>query len=149
MANSLSHDKFLENVVVNCFQISNFVLWQTASNCLAMCSCLLWIAFKLVILSYGKQRISWRITKGFVVNCFQISNFVLWQTAKCSTGFCSVPLWIAFKLVILSYGKQPILQEKRFSNELWIAFKLVILSYGKQHMCWMTPLIFCCELLSN
>ena len=41
-------------------------------------------------------------------------------------------LWIAFKLVILSYGKQPMQGAPIFNDWLWIAFKLVILSYGKQ-----------------
>ena len=42
----------------------------------------------------------------YVVNCFQISNFVLWQTAMEIGKKNYEVLWIAFKLVILSYGKQ-------------------------------------------
>ena len=95
-----------EWTVVNCFQISNFVLWQTAT-CKKSCDKVgLWIAFKLVILSYGKQRFISFGTFICVVNCFQISNFVLWQTAKDLKYFIQQKLWIAFKLVILSYGKQ-------------------------------------------
>ena len=92
--------------VVNCFQISNFVLWQTATTRILPLVILLWIAFKLVILSYGKQQneiLQWYF---FVVNCFQISNFVLWQTAGTAEVVPKNRLWIAFKLVILSYGKQ-------------------------------------------
>ena len=142
---------------MNCFQISNFVLWQTASSFFDLTALLLWIAFKLVILSYGKQLSSFIMYLVIVVNCFQISNFVLWQTAR--IFFCSrdCKLWIAFKLVILSYGKQHcensieavfVVNCFQISNfvlwqtacndiipityPLWIAFKLVILSYGKQ-----------------
>ena len=70
------------NCVVNCFQISNFVLWQTARWCTISFIDMLWIAFKLVILSYDKQRLIQRENVRPVVNCFQISNFVLWQTAQ-------------------------------------------------------------------
>ena len=41
-----------------------------------------------------------------VVNCFQISNFVLWQTAPLHEPKPEEVLWIAFKLVTLSYDKQ-------------------------------------------
>ena len=58
-----------------------------------------------------------------VVNCFQISNFVLWQTAAGRSEAENGALWIAFKLVILSYGKQ--------QNPIDKGVK------------------FCCELLSN
>ena len=92
--------------VVNCFQISNFVLWQTASIWNSRRGNSLWIAFKLVILSYGKQRIVKLLEEKWVVNCFQISNFVLWQTAALRLPSSDSMLWIAFKLVILSYGKQ-------------------------------------------
>ena len=68
--------------------------------------CMLWIAFKLVILSYGKQRHRQQTSGNDVVNCFQISNFVLWQTAAELATPSPKSLWIAFKLVILSYGKQ-------------------------------------------
>ena len=111
------------NLVVNCFQISNFVLWQTAGEYLEEHLRLLWIAFKLVILSYGKQRLAKFQHLQRVVNCFQISNFVLWQTATRVKIFCLLMLWIAFKLVILSYGKQ-------------------LFSIRKQTKCG-------CELLSN
>ena len=84
---------------------------------------MLWIAFKLVILSYGKQRVLNMVIIYRVVNCFQISNFVLWQTAD----------------VIPAYN----------DSLLWIAFKLVILSYGKQLGEIIAMLSMCCELLSN
>ena len=160
--------------VVNCFQISNFVLWQTASDENLPWFGELWIAFKLVILSYGKQQ-GWIWNRHLsVVNCFQISNFVLWQTAKRYWIYSQMRLWIAFKLVILSYGKQPIQDDSltlrvvncfQISNFvlwqtafqaklhqhslLWIAFKLVILSYGKQLDTCNSSFCFCCELLSN
>ena len=160
--------------VVNCFQISNFVLWQTASRNRKPRKRKLWIAFKLVILSYGKQRIKNKIMEQPVVNCFQISNFVLWQTASAYNQILFGVLWIAFKLVILSYGKQPpcliprsksvvncfqisnfVLWQtargwRKSSNELlWIAFKLVILSYGKQPTPRGPLRSLRCELLSN
>ena len=56
MANSTVFSVRFETPVVNCFQISNFVLWQTA---------------KFIEVNESVD----------VVNCFQISNFVLWQTA--------------------------------------------------------------------
>ena len=93
--------------VVNCFQISNFVLWQTAYQFFDLSQQRLWIAFKLVILSYGKQLNRNTKIAEYVVNCFQISNFVLWQTAIDDSRSEIRLLWIAFKLVILSYGKQP------------------------------------------
>ena len=95
-----------DKLVVNCFQISNFVLWQTAWAMMPSLTKSLWIAFKLVILSYGKQRQKTRGSESLVVNCFQISNFVLWQTASSWMDTLFKLLWIAFKLVILSYGKQ-------------------------------------------
>ena len=114
---------FLEKFVVNCFQISNFVLWQTAMQEKHITMIMLWIAFKLVILSYGKQHRQVGKVLRSVVNCFQISNFVLWQTA--------------FRF---GYWEE---------NQLWIAFKLVILSYGKQPMTRIIEYITRCELLSN
>ena len=92
--------------VVNCFQISNFVLWQTAVAGLNALDYTLWIAFKLVILSYDKQPTQKMQIRLNVVNCFQISNFVLWQTAADLNKRLNEMLWIAFKLVILSYDKQ-------------------------------------------
>ena len=157
MANSNLSSNNVCECVVNCFQISNFVLWQTAKSQLCLWLEMLWIAFKLVILSYGKQHFGKWHHLPIVVNCFQISNFVLWQTAQRLTPPSYIGLWIAFKLVILSYGKQPIVlgivsrsvvncfqisnfvlwqTAKSLAVDvllvLWIAFKLVILSYGKQ-----------------
>ena len=100
-----SLDLYTANVV-NCFQISIFVLWQTAASLALQSYSWLWIAFKLVILSYGKQPVTLPFCHTSVVNCFQISNFVLWQTAIIYRLFSKMWLWIAFKLVILSYGKQ-------------------------------------------
>ena len=174
MANSVRPACNSGRPVVNCFQISNFVLWQTARSLLELLKLVLWIAFKLVILSYGKQPRVNAHTRDLVVNCFQISNFVLWQTAPYCGIAIETTLWIAFKLVILSYGKQQcselhhqgtvvncfqisnfvlwqtalILKKIRVSS-LWIAFKLVILSYGKQPTAIMQLATACCELLSN
>ena len=126
---------------MNCFQISNFVLWQTAKSYLCSWRHWLWIAFKLVTLSYDKQHNGYFRICSLVVNCFQISNFVLWQTAKYISFRTLNRLWIAFKLVTLSYDKQPFLWrricQRRSPAELmkhllWIAFKLVTLSYDKQ-----------------
>ena len=117
MANSTFKDLAIESVVVNCFQISNFVLWQTATTLIDNYIKALWIAFKLVILSYGKQHRQVGKVLRSVVNCFQISNFVLWQTAGFQFVKKVVELWIAFKLVILSYGKQQI----RYNHEtIWV-----------------------------
>ena len=163
-----------ERPVVNCFQISNFVLWQTADRSFSRLCETLWIAFKLVILSYGKQHMEDKRYVESVVNCFQISNFVLWQTAASKFENSAFTLWIAFKLVILSYGKQPddkstswwwvvncfqisnfVLWQTAFfvatsnTSRLWIAFKLVILSYGKQHPWPNSHHRSSCELLSN
>ena len=174
MANSLSCFVFAKDNVVNCFQISNFVLWQTATSQFVNSSSGLWIAFKLVILSYGKQLTKFTNDMGVVVNCFQISNFVLWQTALFRMCVDKYALWIAFKLVILSYGKQPdnivdklscVVNCFQISNFvlwqtafclffsyhlwLWIAFKLVILSYGKQRGFIRYAARWRCELLSN
>ena len=55
MANSFGFYIFWAIAVVNCFQISDFVLWQTAVAIYDDNNSGLWIAFKLVILSYGKQ----------------------------------------------------------------------------------------------
>ena len=174
MANSWRWKFIMVRSVVNCFQISNFVLWQTAALTARNLDIVLWIAFKLVILSYGKQLFSKRYIFVIVVNCFQISNFVLWQTAFFVFILFGVLLWIAFKLVILSYGKQrlfiyyfvcSVVNCFQISNfvlwqtalfivnmsclVLWIAFKLVILSYGKQLFMISSIIYYCCELLSN
>ena len=111
---SLSYDKqhertrMLGRLVVNCFQICIFVLWQTTLGFRQFSDCLLWIAFKFVSLSYDKQRKSsgYATASGCellsnlylcpmtnnrmsnillsedVVNCFQICIFVLWQTTR-------------------------------------------------------------------
>ena len=55
MTNSLFFEVQQYSIVVNCFQISNFVLWQTALVKVLTDKAELWIAFKLVILSYDKQ----------------------------------------------------------------------------------------------
>ena len=174
MANSRHTKHYCLLHVVNCFQISNFVLWQTAENLIKWRCYMLWIAFKLVILSYGKQLSSLPINLERVVNCFQISNFVLWQTAPPTTQPTTSQLWIAFKLVILSYGKQREIYTAdtvqvvncfqisnfvlwqtagrpwtRWLRGLWIAFKLVILSYGKQLCNNRGGHMTSCELLSN
>ena len=81
MTNSIDFEKNKGVIVVNCFQISNFVLWQTATALSRIDNTLLWIAFKLVTLSYDKQLERIAAALQVVVNCFQISNFVLWQTA--------------------------------------------------------------------
>ena len=174
MANSLAFPLSQAQQVVNCFQISNFVLWQTAAFRYYFNIRPLWIAFKLVILSYGKQLANNVSGRQRVVNCFQISNFVLWQTAPNRVRISRRVLWIAFKLVILSYGKQHQAQTLyiglvvncfQISNfvlwqtawrflwarhsKLWIAFKLVILSYGKQPLSDIISTFDRCELLSN
>ena len=41
------------------------------------------------------------------------------------------------------------LEKRKALEELWIAFKLVILSYGKQQVLTNGTNTLCCELLSN
>ena len=148
MANSMWYVNNLMWYVVNCFQISNFVLWQTAIVNRRGSHVTLWIAFKLVILSYGKQRTFPVLMQKPVVNCFQISNFVLWQTAIKRRIINRGLLWIAFKLVILSYGKQRV---KRKGKALGVVNCFQISNF----VLWQTaskdvkPKKTCCELLSN
>ena len=113
MTNSSVINIYAEITVVNCFQISNFVLWQTALIKPDKAGSWLWIAFKLVTLSYDKQHNGYFHIGSSVVNCFQISNFVLWQTARNFKIFLKLELWIAFKLVTLSYDKQQLIEHHR------------------------------------
>ena len=112
--------------------------------------------------------------KKFVVNCFQICIFVLWQTTLPINSDLPNVLWIAFKFVSLSYDKQhyydSIVHSIRcelLSNlylcpmtnnlllpilhtiMLWISFKFVSLSYDKQQGGQRGRQGARCELLSN
>ena len=93
-------------VVVICFQISIFVLLETAEAPQPFREKWLWFAFKLVSLSYWKQQDLPLGSTRIVVICFQISIFVLLETAMQKTIYSINRLWFAFKLVSLSYWKQ-------------------------------------------
>ena len=80
MTNNLHKMFLMLKLVVNCFQICIFVLWQTTRIFYKQQIILLWIAFKFVSLSYDKQHRGALMKKQSVVNCFQICIFVLWQT---------------------------------------------------------------------
>ena len=67
---------------------------------------MLWLAFKLVTLSYQKQLFRHINLLLSVVISFQISNFELSETARTSEVVRNGWLWLAFKLVTLSYQKQ-------------------------------------------
>ena len=94
------------NIVVNCSQISIFVLLETTSTIFTGKSIPLWIALKLVSLSYWKQPYNRQFFVKFVVNCSQISIFVLLETTEWYNYHRPNRLWIALKLVSLSYWKQ-------------------------------------------
>ena len=68
----------------------------------------LWIAFKLVSLTYQKQWKGEECKSGIVVNCFQISIFDISETIGQYERSNGISLWIAFKLVSLTYQKQSI-----------------------------------------
>jgi len=185
---------------VNCFQ--NLYLWLSET---ALCISKrqynsLWIAFKICIFDFQKQRWLWRsahnvgcellskfvsltfrnsakqvtVRGNFVVNCFQ--NLYLWlsETAVSNSLFTEYVLWIAFKICIFDFQKQPEMREVRdkpccellskfvsltFRNsnkkketiymKLWIAFKICIFDFQKQHKFSCTWNGNGCELLSK
>ena len=161
-------------LVVNCFQICIFVLWQTTVGTRLKETDRLWIAFKFVSLSYDKQPGPISFTIDYVVNCFQICIFVLWQTTyksiRCAACSCELlsnlylcPMtnnfWVVlyshaivvncFQICIFVLWQTTRIAEERHKVWLWIAFKFVSLSYDKQltksRVVWSPS----CELLSN
>ena len=58
-------------------------------------------------------------------------------------------LWIAYKLLSLSYWKQFEYLFRKLTSRLWIAYKLLSLSYWKQFRWRQQPTELCCELLIN
>ena len=81
--------------VVNCIQISIFVLSATAHRCLSIFACKLWIAFKLVSLFYQQQH----QCKRFVLcRSTHQTNLTIWNSKQStlkslyptlSTSFCA------------------------------------------------------------
>ena len=188
------------NGVVNCFQ--NLYLWlsETADEETKAALYELWIAFKICIFDFQKQQhtgwkdfcMSCELLSKFVsltfrnsslpsslnlvvvVNCFQ--NLYLWlsETAMNWNLWTRKQLWIAFKICIFDFQKQPLrcppfgmasceLLSKfvslTFRNslvwytttkiQLWIAFKICIFDFQKQLQLYYLPHYNSCELLSK
>jgi len=185
---------------VNCFQ--NLYLWlsETADEETKAALYELWIAFKICIFDFQKQQhtgwkdfcMSCELLSKFVsltfrnsslpsslnlvvvVNCFQ--NLYLWlsETAMNWNLWTRKQLWIAFKICIFDFQKQPLrcppfgmasceLLSKfvslTFRNslvwytttkiQLWIAFKICIFDFQKQLQLYYLPHYNSCELLSK
>ena len=92
--------------VVNSFQISIFDFQATALAKYAPKSVELWIAFKLVSLTFKQQQFKRLYSSIIVVNSFQISIFDFQATATAQWVGVYTELWIAFKLVSLTFKQQ-------------------------------------------
>ena len=93
-------------LVVNCFQFSIFAFAKTTELGFLCIVILLWIAFNLVSLHLQKQQKLSRLSRLFVVNCFQFSIFAFAKTTRKKRQKTTLLLWIAFNLVSLHLQKQ-------------------------------------------
>ena len=105
MVNTLLSVKVLKRPIVNCFQNVPLQYGKTAHTGFVYANTKLWIAFKIVLLQYGKHRRPLLIISA--KGCELLSKSYLCNTVNtCSkAAWSEVWLWIAFKIVPLQYGK--------------------------------------------
>ena len=172
--NNLTLDLLIDNLVVNCFQMSTFArgktTWMTDNMAHPSCELL-----SNEYLCKRKNNTKHRTPKPrSVVNCFQMSTFARGKTTTTMIQEFLTMLWIAFKWVPLQEEKQQsalllydLIGCELLSNEylckrknnvihiytyirlLWIAFKWVPLQEEKQLLMYRTSQMMRCELLSN
>ena len=109
--------------VVNCFQNFIFDILETTQVLELLSWIELWIAFKILSLTYWKQHNDSPKIHPTVVNCFQNFIFDILETTDFANIGYEGALWIAFKILSLTYWKQ----------RTWIKWRFT----------------FCCELLSK
>ena len=86
----------------------------------------MWIAFKIVSLTYQKQRSQEGKRRRLVVNCFQNCIFDLSKTAIAPATAIFSKLWIAFKIVSLTYQKQLDISLMRIADRCELLSKLYL-----------------------
>ena len=89
-----------------CLKNRTFAVSQTtrdSDNDLRMA---LWFAWKIVLLQYRKQRLSFLSFTCKVVICLKNRTFAVSQTTRASANVTGRPLWFAWKIVLLQYRKQ-------------------------------------------
>ena len=134
----------------------------------------MWFAFKIVSLTYRKQRQSAIIDRYCVVICFQNCIFDISKTAAadllnfyfCCDLLSKLYLWhienslvvpseptttvvICFQNCIFDISKTAAVSGKEGSYKLWFAFKIVSLTYRKQPNCNKVIIFDSCDLLSK
>ena len=92
--------------VVICLKNRTFAVSQTTSAYCLPHSHELWFAWKIVLLQYRKQPISWEYRGKGVVICLKNRTFAVSQTTWNEKIIFAVWLWFAWKIVLLQYRKQ-------------------------------------------
>jgi len=136
-------------IVVNCFQ--NLYLWlsETAKVFLTNLVALLWIAFKICIFDFQKQRRGGRYDG--TTCCELLSKFVS-LTFRNSNYYRKYPRRIVvncFQNLYLWLSETAKVYHMNFLNKLWIAFKICIFDFQKQQMGLGYTERNSCELLSK
>jgi len=135
--------------VVNCFQ--NLYLWlsETANTLRKAAKNLLWIAFKICIFDFQKQRTNQSNLHRCC--CELLSKFVS-LTFRNSFGVVAiVVVWrceLLSKFVSLTF-RNSVVANAPIAGWLWIAFKICIFDFQKQQMKLQRLVQNSCELLSK
>ena len=92
--------------VVICLKNRTFAVSQTTVVFKLSQLFVLWFAWKIVLLQYRKQRISYWAGSVYVVICLKNRTFAVSQTTQWFRPAIRSELWFAWKIVLLQYRKQ-------------------------------------------
>jgi len=136
-------------VVVNCFQNCIFDVWKSAVIITRVTKLRLWIAFKIVSLTYGNQLHFDSLLDSFC--CELLSKLYLWRMEISFHSFSSEQIAVVncFQNCIFDVWKSADIIIVNIRATLWIAFKIVSLTYGNQHIDCTLESCVSCELLSK
>ena len=157
IANNVHRRLYYFYLVVICLKNRTFAVSQTTIHHKVQSCRQLWFAWKIVLLQYRKQLAALHKHRHCVVICLKNRTFAVSQTTMLRMGVSSIPLWFAWKIVLLQYRKQPLADKRRgrascdlleksyfcsiannrrstFTSDftLWFAWKIVLLQYRKQ-----------------
>ena len=111
IANNAALVLMWKSYVVICLKNRTFAVSQTTHSHLGITPSELWFAWKIVLLQYRKQLLSYIFSHRGSCDLLEKSYFCSIANNLVTYASSTRPLWFAWKIVLLQYRKQPIIAE--------------------------------------
>ena len=132
-----------------CLKTRTFAVSQTTLFFEKIAFCMLWFAWKLVLLQYRKQHIPSNTISS--LGCDLLENSYFCSIANNHWTIMEVTriVVICLKTRTFAVSQTTVRLYLLIPQQLWFAWKLVLLQYRKQHSIALSRLLICCDLLEN